>query len=488
MVFRVMGQRLVCSGQFQQRIEAHVLTFTQQTFAQTQGMARVAGDTLRQGLRFGLKGFMGANLLYQPPLECLGGDDGVTGESHQAGLGDADDARQQPGAAIAGNYAQAHEAFGEQRRTGRQADVAHTGQVQAGADRRTVDRCDHRDVQLIQRQRDTLDAVAVGIAQLIGRTGEDALATTHVLDVATGAKSAAVAGQHHDPCRAITTQLSAKVDELLDLLRRGQRIPSFRMVHADRDVSLAAIQAYNDWHLHDWCNAAPGRFIPLMLVPWWDMQAAAAEVERLAKQGVHAVSLSDNPAMHGFPSIHSDYWDPLWKACADNNVVICCHIGTGVKANHASDLSPIDAWITSMPISIANSAADWICAPMWKKFPNLRMALSEGSIGWIPYLLERADFTHRHHNAWTNSNFGGKLPSDIFHKHFITCFIEDNFGLQNLKFMNEDMVTWESDYPHSDCTWPHSPESAWVGLQHLPKETIDKVTHLNTPRNLGASS
>jgi hypothetical protein len=163
-------------------------------------------------------------------------------------------------------------------------------------------------------------------------------------------------------------------------------------------------------------------------------------------------------------------------------VVICCHIGTGVKANHASDLSPIDAWITSMPISIANSAADWIWAPMWKKFPNLRMALSEGSIGWIPYLLERADFTHRHHNAWTNSNFGGKLPSDIFHKHFITCFIEDNFGLQNLKFMNEDMVTWESDYPHSDCTWPHSPESAWVGLQHLPKETIDKVTHLNAMR------
>jgi hypothetical protein len=115
-------------------------------------------------------------------------------------------------------------------------------------------------------------------------------------------------------------------------------------------------------------------------------------------------------------------------------VVICCHIGTGVKANHASDMSPIDAWITSMPISIANSAADWIWAPMWKKFPDLRMALSEGGIGWIPYLLERADFTHRHHNAWTNSNFDGKMPSDIFNKHFITCFIEDNFGLKNLDY------------------------------------------------------
>jgi predicted TIM-barrel fold metal-dependent hydrolase len=258
----------------------------------------------------------------------------------------------------------------------------------------------------------------------------------------------------------------------------GQRF----QVHADRDVSLAAIQAYNDWHLHDWCNAAPGRFIPLMLVPWWDMQAAAAEVTRLAKLGVHALSFSDNPALHGFPSIHSDYWDPLWKACADNKVVICCHIGTGIKAEHASDLSPIDAWITSMPISIANSAADWIWAPMWKKFPDLRMALSEGGIGWIPYLLERADFTHRHHHAWTNADFGGKKPSDIFRKHFITCFIEDDFGLRNLPDVGEDMVTWECDYPHSDCTWPHSPEVAWESLKRLPKAAIDKVTHLNAMR------
>ncbi|MDI7065864.1 hypothetical protein QMO17_31970, partial [Klebsiella pneumoniae] len=82
-----------------------------------------------------------------------------------------------------------------------------------------------------------------------------------------------------------------------------------------------------------------------------------------------------NPSLHGYPSIHNDHWDPVYKACADNNVVICCHIGTGAKADHASDESPIDAWITSLPISIANSAADWIWGPMWKKYPTLRMAL-----------------------------------------------------------------------------------------------------------------
>ena len=253
-------------------------------------------------------------------------------------------------------------------------------------------------------------------------------------------------------------------------------------LHPERDVTLAAIQAYNDWHAHDWCGAAPGRFIPLALVPWWDMPAAAAEINRMAKLGVHAISFSDNPAVQGYPSLHDAYWDPMWKACSDNNIVVCCHIGTGAHPPHASDLSPIDAWITSMPISIANSAADWMWAPMWKKFPNLRMALSEGSIGWIPYLLERADFTHAHHNAWTHSNFGNEKPSDVFKRHIITCFIEDKFGLHNLQYMNEDMVTWECDYPHSDCTWPESPESAWESVKHLSKAVIDKVTHLNTMR------
>jgi predicted TIM-barrel fold metal-dependent hydrolase len=261
----------------------------------------------------------------------------------------------------------------------------------------------------------------------------------------------------------------------------GQKFQQFT---EDRDIALAAIQAYNDWHVHDWCGAAPGRFIPMTLIPMWDMQAAAAEVKRQAANGVHAITFSDNPALLGFPSLHNDYWDPLWKACSDHNVVICCHIGTGAHAEHASDESPIDAWITAMPISIANSAADWIWAPMWKKYPNLRMALSEGGIGWIPYLLERADFTYRQHGTWTHSNitFGDEKPSDIFKRHIITCFIEDEFGLKNLDSIGEDMVTWECDYPHSDCTWPDSPEVVWEGLKHLPKATIDKITHQNVMR------
>ncbi len=250
----------------------------------------------------------------------------------------------------------------------------------------------------------------------------------------------------------------------------------------DREIALAAVRAYNDWHIQDWCGAYPGRFIPLAILPLWDPQGCADEVSRLLPLGLHAITFPDNPAFSNLPSIHSPAWDPLWRVCADNGVVICCHIGTGAQASHASLESPIEAWITAMPMAVANSAADWLFAPMWRKYPSLKMALSEGGIGWIPYFLERADFSHDHHSAWTHNLNAGERPSDVFRRHIITCFIDDRFGLKNIDDVGEQMVTWECDYPHSDCTWPKSPEALWKGIEPLPRETIDRLTHLNAMR------
>ncbi len=250
----------------------------------------------------------------------------------------------------------------------------------------------------------------------------------------------------------------------------------------DKALALATVQAYNDWHVHDWCGKYPERFIKLGLLPLWDVALAVAEVQRLVKLGVHAISFPENPSLIGLPSLHSETWEPLWAVCEAHAVVICCHIGSAGNAPYPSDESPIDAWITAMPISIANAAADWLFASFWKRYPKLRMALSEGGIGWIPYLLERADFTYQQHSAWTRANFGKDLPSDVFRRHVITCFIEDDFGLRNRQDIGVDMITWEADFPHSDATWPHSPENLWKGIRHLGRVDIDKITHLNAMR------
>jgi len=250
----------------------------------------------------------------------------------------------------------------------------------------------------------------------------------------------------------------------------------------DKDLALATIEAYNDWHFHDWCGRHPGRFIPLAMLPLWDVGLAVAELKRMSRLGCHAVTFPENPSLIGLPSLHNAGWEPLWAACEEHAMVLCCHIGSAGNAPYPSDESPIDAWITAMPISIANAAADWLFAGFWKRYPGLRMALSEGGIGWIPYFLERADFTYGQHRAWTHTDFGKEKPSDVFRRHVITCFIDDEFGVRNRQDIGIDTICWEADYPHSDATWPHSPEHLWRTLWALPSGDVNKITHENAMR------
>jgi predicted TIM-barrel fold metal-dependent hydrolase len=250
----------------------------------------------------------------------------------------------------------------------------------------------------------------------------------------------------------------------------------------DKAKSLVHLRAYNDWHVDEWCGSNPGRFIPCALLPTWDMKETVAEIKRLSQKGCTTVSLNENPTVQKLPSIHNEYWEPLWKALADYDFTICLHIGAGNPAPHASMETPIEAWISTMPISIVVGAADWLNLEALHRYPNMRIALSEGSIGWVPYFMERADFSHERHKAWTHSKFQGLKPSDVFKRHFMNCFIDDRFGLKNLDEIGEDMVAYECDYPHSDSLWPNVPERLWQTVQHLTELQINKITHLNAMR------
>jgi hypothetical protein len=164
-------------------------------------------------------------------------------------------------------------------------------------------------------------------------------------------------------------------------------------------------------------------------------------------------------------------------------MTICLHIGGGNPAPHASLETPIEAWISTMPMTIAVGAADWLQLEALQKYPDLRIALSEGGIGWVPYFLERADFSNSRHKAWTNSRFPGAMkPSDTFKKHFLNCFIDDAFGLQSIEYIGEDNIAYECDYPHSDTLWPDVPERLWPTIKHLTDEQIDKITCKNAMR------
>jgi predicted TIM-barrel fold metal-dependent hydrolase len=219
----------------------------------------------------------------------------------------------------------------------------------------------------------------------------------------------------------------------------------------DKDAALALCRAYNDWHIEEWCGAAPDRLIPLAIPPIWNPEACGEEVRRVAEKGCHAITFPENPVPLGLPSLHTEHWDPFWKACSDVGTVVNMHIGSsGQLAITALD-APVDVMITLQPMNIVQAAADLTFSPVFRRFPAVKVALSEGGIGWIPYFLERMDHSYKAHKAWTFADFGDKLPSQVFSEHVILCFIEDDFGARNAREIGTDHICIETDYPHSDA-------------------------------------
>ena len=251
----------------------------------------------------------------------------------------------------------------------------------------------------------------------------------------------------------------------------------------DKELGLALLQAYNDWHIEEWCGAYPGRFIPLALPPIWDPAAMAAEVHRVAAKGCHAVSFSENPEKLRLPSLHSEAWDPFWAACSDEGTIVCMHIGSSSQLVVTAADAPIDVLITLQPVNIVQAAADLMWSPVLRKFPDLRFALSEGGIGWIPYFLDRIDWIYQRHHQWTGQDFGDRLPSQVFRDRVVTCFIDDPAGIESRHRVGIDTNCWEGDYPHSDSTWPTSPETLMKTLDGVPDDEIDAMTHRNAMRH-----
>jgi predicted TIM-barrel fold metal-dependent hydrolase len=251
---------------------------------------------------------------------------------------------------------------------------------------------------------------------------------------------------------------------------------------SDKELALAVVQAYNDWHIDEWCGSYPDRMIPMALPVLWDPELAATELRRVAKKGCHSITFTENPATLGYKSFHDPSWDPLWKAAVDENVVISIHLGSSGQLAITAPDAPVDVMITLQPMNICQAAADLVWSRVIKEFPDIRFALSEGGTGWIPYFMDRLDRTYDMHRAWTGQDFGDRLPSEIFREHFLTCFVADPVGVQLRHLIGIDSIAWECDYPHSDSSWPEAPEELERVTVGVPDEDIHKITWENACR------
>jgi len=182
----------------------------------------------------------------------------------------------------------------------------------------------------------------------------------------------------------------------------------------DRALAKLCVEAYNDWMVEEWCGSSGGRLIPLCLVPLWDVGLAVAEVRRNAARGVRAVAFSELPAYLGLPSLHSREWDPFFAACAETRTVLCMHIGSGTKTPQTSADAPGAVGATIIFGNSVASMTDYMISGVLHRFPDLKLLYAEAQIGWIPYLLERADDVWETHRGWARGQENCPEPPSTY--------------------------------------------------------------------------
>ncbi|HVA09043.1 MAG TPA: amidohydrolase family protein [Acidimicrobiales bacterium] len=245
----------------------------------------------------------------------------------------------------------------------------------------------------------------------------------------------------------------------------------------DKDLGLACLRAFNDWHHEVWAGTYPERIIPLQLPYLADVEIAAREVADNAARGFKAVSFPEFPAQLGLPSIFSGRWDPFFAACENTGTVVCLHTGASSWAPLPSPDPPFELLPTLFPVNALVAAGEWIWSGVPLRFPDLAIAMSEGGIGWVPMLMDRVDYVLQHSASGTESNAWPSelLPSEVLRRSFWFCSIDDPSSVPLRDVIGTSHIMVESDYPHADSSWPDTQRVLTDTWGHIPDDELRAI-------------
>lgn len=262
----------------------------------------------------------------------------------------------------------------------------------------------------------------------------------------------------------------------------------------DDELKFAIVRAYNDY-LSDFASRAPGRFIPIASVPFWDREESIAEVKRCAALGHRGVLWAGTLARHGLPASTDPYWDPFYAVCQDLGMSINLHVGVGwteedfkntVRHGAKFDLRVQTARTALGFMSNASTISDLMLSGVCERFPRLDFISVESGFGWIPFVLESLDWHWKNYDG--PRQLGGLLPSEYFQRQIYSMYWFEESSLR-LFDLYQNNIMFETDFPHSTSLSPGpgsvAPSPRTV-IEHA-RETLDpvvfeKVMHGNAAR------
>jgi predicted TIM-barrel fold metal-dependent hydrolase len=250
----------------------------------------------------------------------------------------------------------------------------------------------------------------------------------------------------------------------------------------DKELGLACVRAWNDWLFEEWHGSYPDRIVPLGITYLSDPERGAEEIRHNAKRGFTAVTLPEQPHHLGFPSVFNDHWEPIVRACAETDTVLNLHVGSAGFAQTPPDAPPLNLGATLFQAMAFQSCAEWLWSGWPAKYPELKIAMSEGGIAWVAGLIDRLD------NIMSRSGYGQGWPdptishSDCLRRNFWFCMIDDPSTVCTRHAIGVENILFESDYPHGDGTWPDTQEVMKKLIGDLPENEIRMIAHENASK------
>jgi predicted TIM-barrel fold metal-dependent hydrolase len=246
----------------------------------------------------------------------------------------------------------------------------------------------------------------------------------------------------------------------------------------DPQFGLACVRAWNDWLFEEWYGSYPERIVPLGITYLADPEQGAAEIRRNAKRGFTAVTLPEQPHQHGYPPVFDAFWEPIIRACDETGTVLNLHVGSSGFARMPAGAPMLELGATLFSPMAVTSCAEWLWSAWPARYPELKIAMSEGGIGWVAGLIDRID------NIMSRSGYGsgwpGDLsPSDTLRRNFWFCMIDDPSTVCTRDTIGVENILFESDYPHGDGTWPDTQAVMKKMLGNLPEREIRMIAHEN---------
>jgi predicted TIM-barrel fold metal-dependent hydrolase len=245
-----------------------------------------------------------------------------------------------------------------------------------------------------------------------------------------------------------------------------------------------AIRAYNRW-LAEFCSAAPGRRAGVIPIDFHDMDRAVKEVAWARESGLFGgVMLPAMTVTSGLPGYSDDYYEPFWTACEEHQMVINLHTGASGMATDGKQLyDPIRGGFLGLyEVFVFTRRPLWfmIFGGVFDRHPNLRVAVTENGVQWLPSLIRDMESFFDTHGGAPIRSYLALRPQEYFDRHvFLGGSLMKRQEAEMREEIGVDRLMWGADYPHLEGAAPVHRQVLRHVFGGMPEPDLRKILGAN---------